>query len=93
MKNICPSALPHFHGLTTEDPDTFLFEFSVLCRTYEYVEDEQKLKLFPSTLEYYARSWGYLETISPLGLKCNKPLTINTWTTVGPRKQREKSSR
>jgi len=31
MKNISPSALPHFHGLTTEDPDTFLFEFAVLC--------------------------------------------------------------
>ena len=31
MKNISPSALPYFHGLTTEDPDTFLFEFFVLC--------------------------------------------------------------
>jgi len=31
MKNISPSALPHFHGLTTEDPDTFLFEFYVVC--------------------------------------------------------------
>ena len=30
MENISPSALPHFHGLTTEDPDTFLFEFVVL---------------------------------------------------------------
>ena len=51
MKNISPSALPHFHGLTIEDPDTFLFEFVVLCRTYDYAEDEQKLKLFPSTLK------------------------------------------
>jgi len=24
MKNISPSSLPHFHGLTIEDPDTFL---------------------------------------------------------------------
>jgi len=31
MKNISPSALPHFHGLTTKDPDTFLFEFIVVC--------------------------------------------------------------
>jgi len=30
MKNISPSALPHFHGLTTEDPYTFLFEFVVI---------------------------------------------------------------
>ena len=51
MKNISPSALPHFHGLTTEDPDTFLFELVVICRIYDYAEDEQKLKLFPSTLK------------------------------------------
>ena len=40
MKNISPSALAHYHGLTTEDPDTLLFEFFVLCRTYDYTEDE-----------------------------------------------------
>jgi hypothetical protein len=32
MKNINPSILPLFYGLPTEDPDTFLFEFEVLCR-------------------------------------------------------------
>jgi len=31
MKNISPSALPHFHGLTTKDIDTFLFAFVVIC--------------------------------------------------------------
>ena len=31
MKNISPSALPHFHGLNIEDPDIFLFEFAVIC--------------------------------------------------------------
>ena len=51
MKNISPSVLPHFHGLTTKDPNTFLFEFVVICRTYDYSEDEKKLKLFPSTLK------------------------------------------
>jgi len=40
MKNISLSALPHFHGLTTKDPDTFLFEFVVICRTYDYAEDD-----------------------------------------------------
>lgn len=25
MKNIIPSSLPHFHGLTSEDPNTFFF--------------------------------------------------------------------
>ena len=50
MKNISPFALPHFHGLTIEDPNTFLFEFVVICWTYDYIDDEKKLKLFPSTL-------------------------------------------
>ena len=30
MKNISPSVLPNFHGLKSEDPETFLFEFEVL---------------------------------------------------------------
>jgi hypothetical protein len=30
MENINPSALPHFHGLFSEDPNTFLFEFVVI---------------------------------------------------------------
>ena len=40
MKNIRPFSLPHFHGLTIEDPDTFLFEFVVICQTYDYNNDE-----------------------------------------------------
>jgi len=51
MKNVSPSSQPHFHGLTTEDPDTFLFEFDFICQTYDYTDDERKLKLFPSTLK------------------------------------------
>ena len=31
MKNISPSVLPNFHGLRNEDPETFLFEFEVVC--------------------------------------------------------------
>ena len=51
MKNIIPSSLLHFHGLCTEDLDTFLFDFVVICRTYDYAKDEKKLRLFPSTLK------------------------------------------
>lgn len=51
MKTISPSTLPHLHGLTSEDPDTFLLDFVVICRTYDYTSDDQKLKLFPSTLK------------------------------------------
>ena len=57
IKNISPSALPHFHRLTREDPNTFLLEFVVICRTYDYAEDEQKLKLFPSNLKDVALRW------------------------------------
>jgi hypothetical protein len=32
MKKIPLSALPNFHGLSSEDPDEFLFEFDILCR-------------------------------------------------------------
>ena len=52
-----PSALPHFHDLTSEDPENFLFELAVICRTYDYTNDEQKLKLFPSTLKDAALRW------------------------------------
>jgi hypothetical protein len=57
MKNIPLSALPNFHGLSSEDPDEFLFEFDILCRSYDYVSNAQKLKLFPATLKGNALRW------------------------------------
>jgi len=51
MKNISPSPLPHFHGLTLEDPAIFMFELAAICKNYDYITDEEKLKLFPSTLK------------------------------------------
>ena len=57
MKNISPSILPNFHGLKSEDPENFLFEFKVLCRSYDYLEESQKLKLFPATLKGAALKW------------------------------------
>ena len=33
MKNIPPSVFPNFYGKSTEDSDTFLFEFDILCRS------------------------------------------------------------
>ena len=51
MKNILPSILPNFYGTSTEDPDSFLFEFDVLCRTNGYIDDTQKLRLFLATLK------------------------------------------
>ena len=94
MKNISPSALPHFHGLTTKDRDTFLLEFFVIYRTYDYAEDEQKLKLFPSTLKDAALCWfmGYLAIESQLGLRCSKPLTTSIETIVGQKILKKKFS-
>jgi len=57
MKNIPPFALPNFHGMVSEDPETFIFEFDVLCHSYDYSSDAQKLKLFPDTLKDYALRW------------------------------------
>jgi hypothetical protein len=74
MKNIPLSALPTFHGKHSEDPDVFLFEFDILCRSYNYLQDAHKLKLFPATLkdsalrwfmslgEYNIRSWEDMKT-------------------------------
>jgi hypothetical protein len=74
MKNIPPSALPNLHGLASEDLDTFLFKFDVLCQSYDYSLDAQKLKLFPSTLKEVALRWfmGLEEIPSKPGMKCNK---------------------
>jgi hypothetical protein len=57
MKNIPPSVLPNFIGMVTKDPDAFHFEFDILCRSYNYVDDAQKLKLFPATLKDSALRW------------------------------------
>jgi hypothetical protein len=57
MKNIPLSALPTFYGKNNEDPDTFLFEFDMLCRSYNYVQDAHKLKLFPTTLKGSSLRW------------------------------------
>lgn len=50
-KPIPLTALPSFHGLTSKDPDMFLFEFDIVCRGYDYIIDAQKLKIFPATLK------------------------------------------
>ena len=57
MKNIPPSSLPTFYGKSNEDPDTFFLEFDILCRSYNYLQDAHKLKVFPTTLKDYALIW------------------------------------
>ena len=48
---IPPSTLPKFHGLANEDPNTFLFEFEVLCRGYGYFTNSKRLQVFHLTLK------------------------------------------
>ena len=57
MKNIPPSSLPTFYGKSNEELDTLLFEFNILCRSYNYLQDAHKLKLFPATLKYSSLRW------------------------------------
>ena len=57
MKNIQLSSLPTFRGMSIEDPNLFLFEFDILCRSYNYSDDAQKLKFFPATMKYSALIW------------------------------------
>ena len=57
MKNILPLVLPRFYGNAAEDPNEFLFEFDILCRSYDYTTNAQKLKLFPTTLKDNALHW------------------------------------
>jgi hypothetical protein len=56
-KNISPSNIPSFNVLSSEDPYSFLFEFDICCRSYEYTTYVQKMKLFPSTLNNVTLHW------------------------------------
>jgi hypothetical protein len=39
MKNSYPLSLPNFNGLSNEYLYTFIFEFDVLCKIYDYTMD------------------------------------------------------
>jgi len=57
MKIIPHSTFPNFHGLSKEYPNTFLYEFDVLCKSRDYVKDAHKLKHFPTILKSTALWW------------------------------------
>ena len=57
MNNIPPYFLPKFHGLRSEDPKNFLFEFEIVCISYGYLLKTQKLRLFQATLKDRALKW------------------------------------
>jgi len=39
MKKITPLEIMNFNGLESEDLDTFIFEFNVLHKSYEYTKN------------------------------------------------------
>lgn len=53
------------------DPNSFLFEFDILFKSYDYSLDAQKLKLLCATLKSLVLCWfmGLGETLSLLGIK------------------------
>ena len=57
MKSIPPSFIPNFHDMRLEDPKTFLFQFENLCRSYGYLLNTQKLRLFLEILKDRALKW------------------------------------
>ena len=57
MKPIPLMTLPNFHGIYFKDPDTFLFEFDIVCRGYDYIVDAQKIKIFHVTLKGKNLRW------------------------------------
>ena len=67
MKNISLSRLPNFHGISSEDLDEFLFEFDILCRSYDYISDIQKWKAFPTTLKGKVLRWFMIAL--PIGIR------------------------
>jgi hypothetical protein len=57
MKNIPHFTLSTFHGLSKEDPNIFLFEFRILCRSYDDVSNAKKLNFFLATLKDATLRW------------------------------------
>jgi len=72
MNNISPLSLPNLNGFSSEDLDTFLFEFYVLFKIYDYTTNVQKLKLLLATLKNATLHW-----FMGLGGKI-----IRTWDTM-----------
>ena len=39
MKVVPLSSLPNLHGSMSEDPNTFVFEFDILCQSFDYTSN------------------------------------------------------
>ena len=57
MKNIPPTALPHFYVQVCDYPNSYIFEFDILCKSNDYSSDVQKLKLFLATMKNSTLCW------------------------------------
>lgn len=52
--------LPKSYGLIIEDSKTFLFEFDILCKSYDYIIYSHKMKLSTSSLKEASLRWFML---------------------------------
>jgi len=78
MKIIPLGSLPHFHGTSSKDPDYFLFEFNILCISYNYYDDAYKIKPFPPSLKDLAlRLFMRLGKHTMYSLDDMKPISLN----------------
>lgn len=57
IKNIPHFVLPNVYEMSIEYLDSFMFEFDILYRTYGYIDDRRKLRLFPDTLKTKTLKW------------------------------------
>lgn len=51
------TSLPLFYGKSSKYPNALLFEFDILCCSYNYYDDAHKLKMFLATLKDVALRW------------------------------------
>jgi hypothetical protein len=52
MKNINPFALPQFHGITTKDPDNFLFELGINLEVVHEPIREEHHRMGPNVARF-----------------------------------------
>ena len=82
LKNIPTTTLLKSYGLLIEYPNTFLFEFNILCHSFDYKTDAHKLKLFPATLKESVLWWF-------MGLGANATSTWDEMQTLLLQKYKE----
>ena len=75
LKHIHFQMLPSFHGISTDDPLTFIRDFYSLVQTFPLqglMEDQLRMRCFPYTLKDAAKAW----------FMSLAPASLTTWDAV-----------